>query len=397
MFNKVVIGMLIFLLALTGALGAYAFNLGEKVDALGQQLRVSQGEINTLGEQLIASQKTQAARISVLSDELATFRRGTLARIDVLDDDLQGVVTELEQSAINAGELYQEVSQGIVRISDGKKIVGSGFAFDPDGHIITPQHVVEGQAQIEVILPDGSTSAVTIIGTCQDSDIAVLALEQKLAVEAITLADSARVMVGEPTIVIGSPLELPGTITAGIVSQTHRFVEVGYDSKTRWVANLIQFDAAVNFGNSGSPLLNSRGEAIGMVIARINPRRGDGIYYAVSSNKLRRVALSLIDQGSFDYPWLGVEIVNLTPEMVRARELETVNGALVKKTIADGPAEVAGIKVNDIIVAIDEMAIREVADLTCYLGEYKSPGEVVTLTLIRDGAELELSLKIGKR
>jgi len=397
MFNKVIIGILVFLLVLTGALGTYAFNLAEEIDTLGKQLRVSQDEIDTLGEQLIVSQKAQAAQVSILSDELVTFRGETLARINTLGDEVRGVVTELEQSVINAGKLYQEVSKSIVRISDGEKIVGSGFAFGPNGYIITPQHVVEGRVGIDIILPDGSTSAATVIGTCQHSDIAVLALEQKLTMEAITLADSAVVRVGEPVIVIGNPLELPETITSGIVSQTHRFVEVRHDLKTRWVANLIQFDAAVNFGNSGSPLLNSRGEVIGMVIARVDPKLGDGVYYAVSSNKVRRVALSLIDQGSFDYPWLGVEIANLTSETVRARKLETANGALVKKVVADSPAEAAGIKVNDVIVAIDEVTVREVAALACYLGEHKSPDEVATLALIRDGVKLELSLKVGKQ
>jgi S1-C subfamily serine protease len=163
------------------------------------------------------------------------------------------------------------------------------------------------------------------------------------------------------------------------------------------VANIIQFDAAVNFGNSGSPLLNSKGEVIGMVVARVDPDLGDGVYYAVSSNKVRRVALSLIEKGSFDYPWLGVEIANLTLETVRARNLETINGVLVKTVLVATPAEVAGIKVDDIIVAINETPVREVADLTCYLGEYSSPGEEVNLALIRDGAKMELPLKIGKR
>jgi len=134
-----------------------------------------------------------------------------------------------------------------------------------------------------------------------------------------------------------------------------------------------------------------------MVIARVNPDEGDGIYYAASSNKIRRVAASLIDQGSFDYPWLGVEITNLTPQTAEDRELETTNGVLIKKVFADSPAKTVGIKVDDIIVAIDGIAVRDVADLTSYLGEYKSPDEVATLELIRDTTKMELSVEIGKR
>jgi len=390
MFNKVIIGILIFLLLLSGALGAYAFRLTE--------------EISALGEQLTVSQQQQAAEIGTLHQDLTTFSQETLAstretqaRIDNLDHELKGITTELGQSVINVGKLYQEVSPSIVRISDGKEIIGTGFVFDSEGHILTPQHVVEGQDQMDVILSDGRTSPVTVVGSCQYSDIAVLALEQKLPVPALTLADSSAVQVGEPVMVIGNPFDLPGTVTSGIVSQTGRFVEVEYDSKTRWVANLIQFDAPVNFGNSGSPLVNSKGEVIGMVEARVDPRLGEGVYYAISSNKVSRVAPSLIERGSFDYPRLGIEITDLTTKTVRDLGLETTNGALVKVVLTGTPAESAGIKVNDIIVAINGISVREVADLTCYLGEHSSPGDKVTLALIRDGAKIELTLEVGKQ
>jgi len=386
--NRVILGILVFALVFTGALGVYAFHVGAKIEAL--------------GEQLAASQKQQAAEISALRDEMITFKgetlaikTQTLARIDALDNKLRGVAIEMEQSVIDAGKLYQEVSQGVVRISDGEKVLGSGFAFDSEGHILTPQHVVEGQSQIYIISPDGYTSPATIVGACEYTDIAVL--KQSLPIPALTLADSATVKVGEPVIVIGNPFDLPWTLTSGIVSQTNRFVEVGYDTKTQWVANIIQFDAAVNFGNSGSPLLNSKGEVIGMVIARVDPTLGDGVYYAISSNKVRRVASSLIERGSFDYPWLGVEIANLTPETARARNMETVNGALVTTVMPATPAEAAGIRVDDIIVAINGTLVQEVADLTCYLGEYASPDDEVTLALIRDGAKIELPVKVGKR
>jgi S1-C subfamily serine protease len=379
MINKVLIGVVALALVLAGAAGAYTFYLGEK---------------------LAASQKQQAAEISALRDETVALGEETQARIDTLNNELKGVALEMEQSLIDAGKLYQEVSQSIVRISDGEVVLGSGFAFDAAGHILTNQHVIEGQNPIYIITPDGHTSSATIIGACEYSDVAVLRQSlflPALTLPALTLADSTTVKVGEPVIVIGSPFDLPGTLTSGIVSQTDRFAEVKYDTETRGVANTIQFDAAVNSGNSGSPLLNSKGEVIGMVIARIDPTLGDGVYYAVSSNKVKRVALSLIERGSFDYPWLGVEIANLTPETAIARNLETVNGVLVKTVIPATPAEAGGIKVDDIIVAINGTQVRDMADLTCYLGEYASYDEEVTLTLIRDGAQIELQLTVGKR
>lgn len=383
MINKVIIGMLIFLLVLTGALCAYSYNLNREISALTQQLSVFQRE--------------GTASIGALSDEWAAFRRETLDRVETLNDGLEGVTAALEQSVMNASGTYQRVSQAVVKVSDGQNTIGTGFIFDPEGHIVAPYHVVQGRAQIDIILSDGTISSATVIGSSEQSDVAVLTVKEALTFEAPVWVDSNTVSIGEPVTVIGNPLDLPGTITSGIVSQTNRFVEIRYDSGSRWVANLIQFDAAVNFGNSGSPLLNSRGEVIGMVIGRVDPNIGDGIYYAVSSNKVKRVVDSIIDHGYFDYPWLGVEVANLTPETARARNLETVNGALVKGVMAGNPAEAAGIRVDDIIVGINGAAVREIADLISYLGEYTSRGEVVIVELIRDGAKLELSATIGKR
>ncbi len=394
MVNKVIIGILVFLTIIVGGLCFYAYTLSQQISYLSEQLTVFQQE--------------QATQIGAISDELTTLRIKTLTRLgilegdideaitklDILEDEIGEVATEFSRSLINANEIYQRVRQAIVRVSDGERTVGSGFIFDDKAHIVTAHHVTEKLSNIYIIFPDGSISPATITGSSKQSDIAVLTLENEAIVEPLILADSATVKIGEQVVTIGSPFDLMETLTSGIVSQTNRFVEI---ERTRWVANLIQFDAAANSGNSGGPLLNSEGEVIGMVIARVKPNEGDGIYYAVSSNKVRRVVASLIDQGSFDYPWLGVNIANLTPQMVRDRELETVNGALVKKVQTDSPAEAAGIEVDDIIVAIDGVAIRDMADLTSYLGEHKSPGDAATLTLIRNTVRLELSLEIGKR
>jgi len=181
------------------------------------------------------------------------------------------VAAQFPQSLINANEVYQRVRQAIVRVSDGERTVGSGFIID--AHVVTAHHVTENLSTIYIILPDGSISPATITGSCQYSDIAVLTLEDELVIESLVLADSASVKIGEPVVTIGNPFDLTETLTSGIVSQTNRFVDIEFDQQGRWMANLIQFDAAVNSGNSGSPLLNSEGEVIGMVIARVNPTR----------------------------------------------------------------------------------------------------------------------------
>jgi S1-C subfamily serine protease len=374
MFNKVIIGLLALALVLAGASGGYTFYLGE---------------------QLAASQEQQAAEISALHNEMLATGEETLASIDALDNKLSGFASEMEQALINAGQIYEEVSQSIVRISDGENVLGSGFVFDSEGHILTNNHVVKGHNLIYIISADGRTAMATIIGTCEYSDVAVLS--QSLPIPALTLADSSTVKAGEPVIVIGSPFGLPATITSGVISQTDQVAEVTDEMETIGVANIIQFDAAVNFGNSGGPLLNPAGEAIGMVIARIDPDLGDGVYWAISSNKVSRVAQSIIEQGYFDYPWLGVEVSNLTPKIATARNLETINGAWVRTAIPANPAEAAGVMADDIIVAIDGTPVQDVADLTSYLGEYATYNEEVTLTLIRYGIEIELPVTMGKR
>jgi len=298
---------------------------------------------------------------------------------------------------IDASGVYQRVSQATVMITDGKNSIGSGLIFDTEGHIITNHHVAEELSPIYVILYDGRVYQATSVGSCQFSDIAVLKIEDETDIEPPPLADSSQVVIGEPVVVIGSPFGLRDTLTAGIISQVNRFEEIGYDTENRWVANLLQFDAAVNFGNSGGPLFNARGEVIGIVVARRNPMESDGIYYAVSANKAKRVAEALIAKGSFDYPWIGVGIANINPQIVQDRDLETANGVLVAEVFSDSPAEAGGIKVDDIIVSIDGVPIRNSADLTSYLGEFKSPGDDTTIGVTRGTAKLELPIEVGKR
>lgn len=411
MTNKAIIGILVFLVILSGALCAHSYMLNQQINAMSKQLTVFQDEqatrISAVSDKFESHRQETITKIVTLEDNIgeAATRLGTLEdgvtvledEITVLEDEITVLANKLSQPVLDANKIYQTVSKGIARVSDGERTVGSGFVLDTKGHVVTAHHVVERLSKIYVILPDGRVSTALITGSCTYSDIAILTLQDELVIEPLTLADSSTVNIGEPVVTIGNPLELTGTVTSGIISQINRFVEIKYESQTRWVANIIQFDAAVNFGNSGSPLLNSEGEVIGMVIARVEPDRGDGIYYAVSSNKVKRVATSLIEQGFFDYPWLGVEITNLTPQIVQARGLETTNGVLVKKVLTEGPAKAAGILVDDIIVAIDGVMVRDVADLTSYLGEHKSPDELATIALTRDTTKLELSLNIGKR
>lgn len=390
--SKKVIGILGFLVIIVGILGTYCFNLNREIVALTELQKEA-------SHQIISMQ----GNINIMDAEMASLNKEVTSRMMNVEDKISTLSSKIEDIAVISTErLYEEVKSGVVEViteaGGTKQITASGFIFDPRGYVVTAYHVVEEATKVDVILYDGTISAASVTGYCPFSDIAVLTLEQALTTNALTVGDSNAIAIGEPVIAIGSPFELSGTVTSGIVSQKDRFVDIEYDTgKHRWVANLIQCDATVNFGNSGGPLINSKGEVIGLTMARVDPGEGDGIYYSVSSNKLKRVALSLIDHGFFDYPWLGVKLTNLTPQEARARQLDTINGTRVTEAIAGNPAALAGITADDIIVAIDGIPVREVADLTSYLGENKSPDETAMLTIMRDGETREIAVKLGKR
>ncbi len=321
---------------------------------------------------------------------------GNLDKIDAIGEKLAETIL-FADSVINAPDLYRQVSEAVVRIRNGQRTAGSGFIYDSEGHVLTAYHVIDKLDEIYAIMPSGKTYPADVVGSCEFSDVAVLQLDNEPGVEPLEIADSNQVEIGDPVAAIGSPFDLSESLSTGIVSQVNRFAEITDNGQARWVANLIQFDAAVNFGNSGGPLFNSDGDVIGLAIARVQPAEGDGIYYAVSSNKFRRVADAIIDQGSFDYPWLGVNISDLTPQQVQDLEPESIHGVLVNQALADSPAAAAGVQADDIITSIDGTAIANMAMLTSYLGENLSPGEPTTLTVIRDSAALDISLEVGQR
>ena len=357
MTNKILVGLLVILVIFSGLLGYYSHNLSKEVDVLGERLTTIQEELAAFREESTSRSGAMAkdiigtsARVSGLELEIdgAATRLGTLddklgdslariatlegdlsdtlASVGSLDDEIKDVAGRIAEATISADSIYQGASQSVVRISNGEQVVGSGFIIDTDAHVLTAYHVIENLTGINAILPDGSFSSAAIVGTCKRSDIAVLLLEKTPAAGPLTFADSDSVKIGEPVVAIGNPFDLAETVTSGIVSQLNRLAEIDFSAETRGVGNLIQFDAPVNFGNSGCPVLNSRGDVIGMAIARIDPLDGDGICYAISSNKLEKVTAALIEYGSFDYPWVGISITDITPQFAQARNLETING-----------------------------------------------------------------------
>jgi len=412
MANRITISILIFLALVTGGLSAYTVILNNRIDSI-------TGNIDTLNAELSEFRQETAEGISGIRDnisglgtDLNTYRSETASQITEINTQIDGVhddistvesdlasfeskttsrisdvSDELSRLTINAQELYQSFRSGICEITDGAELLGSGFVLDTDGHIVTAQHVIEGVTSIDVILYGGIVSPATVVGECKYSDVAVLRLERQFNLFPLNLGDSNSISPGELVITIGSPFELSGTVTAGIISQTGRAQALD----NWWTFNLLQYDAASNFGNSGGPLFTAGGNVIGMVVSRVSPELGEGIYFAVSSNKVKRVAESIINTGSFRNATLpgDWELTELTPREARDRNQDTANGVYFEK--ANG---VGDVRVDDIIVAVDGVTVYSGADIFNYLGEYKSPGDTVTLTVIRGFQVIDIDVEL---
>ena len=326
-------------------------------------------------------------------------------------------------------DLYNQISPGVVAIRIYAKeggAQGSGFVYDKKGHIITNFHVVDGAEKIEVDFMSGLKAWAHIVGTDTDSDIAVIQVEDvpSSQLHPLPLADSDKVQVGEIVVALGNPFGLKGTMTMGIVSargrtlpSEHAAAQGGFFT----TGDVIQTDAPINPGNSGGPLVDLNGEVIGINRAirttnmtAFGEPSNSGIGFAVPSNIVRRVVPALIEQGHYDYPYLGItSIDDLTLEEVEHLNLPQDTGAYVISVVPGSPADKAGVHGaiplekrqeateippgGDLIVAVDGRPVREFNDLLHYLFTYTSPGDTITLTVLRDGKKLDLKLTLGKR
>jgi serine protease Do len=268
--------------------------------------------------------------------------------------------------------------------------LGSGFIIDSDGVIVTNYHVVDGAEKIVVTLADGKGFDAKVLGKDQKADIAILKIDAAQGLPAVALGNSDELEVGEWVMAIGNPFGLDHTVTPGIVSAKGRHIGTGpYD-------NFIQTDASINPGNSGGPLVNLRGEVVGINTAIFSQSGGNiGIGFAIPANLAKELVPQLRDKGRVVRGYLGVTIQKITEDIANTMGLNNARGALVTDVAAGGPAELAGIKTGDTIVAFDGKAIKDSADLPLEVARV-APGKTVDLKIYRESKELNIPVKVGE-
>jgi serine protease Do len=269
--------------------------------------------------------------------------------------------------------------------------IGTGMVMDAQGHILTNYHVAGGASRIMVLLADGRTYPAELIGGDPKTDLAILKIKADGELPQVTFGDSNQVQVGEWVVAIGHPQGLNQTVTKGIISAKHRS---GITDPTTY-QDFLQTDAAINPGNSGGPLLNLRGEVIGINAAIASTTGGfQGIGFAIPSNMALYVARQIIEQGEVRRGWLGVSVQNVTAELAKSIGLERIRGGLVADVMQDSPAARAGLRKGDVVIAFQGEEIADGAALRNAVATTPI-GEQATITVIRNGDRQEVTVAIG--
>ena len=330
-----------------------------------------------------------------------------------------GEVTSIQTSSkFSLMEIFEKTEASVVQVNvrsaDGRIMpgsMGSGFVYSDDGYIITNNHVIDNAEKVTITFLDGESYIAQIIGTDSDLDLAVLKVKTgSTYLQPIPIGDSSQLKVGQEIAAIGNPFGLSGSMTSGIISQMGRLLpqDSGYS-----IPDVIQTDAAINPGNSGGPLLNMKGEVVGINTA-IQSATGEftGVGFAVPSNTVKKVIPVLIEDGIFYHPWMGISGSDVDPELAKVRELNSSKGFLIATVIEGSPAEDAGLQGitttkeidgreypmdGDIILKIDDVVVRKISDILVYLQREKSIGDEMIMTINRDGMLIEKVLLLGER
>jgi len=269
--------------------------------------------------------------------------------------------------------------------------LGSGVIVSPNGYILTNHHVVEAADEVEIALVDGRKTKASIIGSDPETDLAVLKINLK-DLPAITFGQSKQVKVGDVVLAVGNPFGVGQSVTMGIVGALSRS-QVGINT----FEDFIQTDAAINPGNSGGALTDTSGNLIGINTAIYSRTGGSlGIGFAIPIHVAKQIMEQIIQSGSVIRGWLGVSMQDMTQELAESFNLDRSTGSLIASVLRDGPADKAGIKPGDILIAVEGKPVKNSSEMLNLVAAL-SPGDTVTVTVIRNRQEKSIQVKVGMR
>ena len=345
-------------------------------------------------------------------------------QIDENELQMQNQIDEInnlmlkESKTLSVMDIFEKAEPGVVRVNtlQNQTInetggVGSGFVFDRMGHIITNAHVIEGSTKTVVTFLDGRSYNAEIIGIDEYTDIGVIKVNADLKLlKPLSLGDSSNLKVGEQIAAIGNPFGLSGSMTSGIISQMGRLLPSGSGYS---IPDVIQTDAAINPGNSGGPLLNMRGNIVGINTA-IQSTTGEftGVGFAIPSQTVAKIVPTLINEGEYKHPWIGISGRDIDPDMAKVLGLNDALGFLIITVVENSPASDAGligsnktVKVDgreysiggDVIMAVDGMDVRKIDDILIHLQRVKTVGDEMNLEILRDGRTTNVTIVLQER
>ena len=343
--------------------------------------------------------KNQNAQLIAMQKQLEDLQK----QLEGSSNSFAGIAASSE--GLTASQVYAQNVDSVVAIStsivsqtpygttEGAS-AGSGFILSADGYIVTNHHVVSGASKVSVITHDGQEYPATVVGSDSTNDLAVLKVEAE-NLPAATLGSSNDLIIGDMVVAIGNPLgELTSTMTVGYISGKNR--EIATDNT---IIDMIQTDAAINPGNSGGPLFNMRGEVIGITTAKYSGTTSsgasiEGIGFAIPIDDVLTIISDLVDFGYVTGAYLGVTVQNMDSESASMYGLPM--GAYVMEVVDGASADRAGIQPKDIIIALGEYEVESITDLTRNLRHFRA-GDTTTVTIVRSGAQMELSITFDER